>query len=273
MAFVLDGALAVADAKGHAATGGGPATPLRGREVIVEGALRIAPEPLAASGLAAGPAGFRYVVDGRVDRVLVDGRAPAALAAAAVAAAAGAAGAYALGLHAFRAFAVLYHRIAPASALANPHRQAVLETVRRRPGIHLRALGRELGLTWGRLLHHVAVLERGRFVAVRRRGRYLLLFEVGTAPAVPEVRTVVHPLARRIAEAVAAEGRVRARDLQDRMAVSRQLLSYHVKALARDGLVVVESTPAGLVLAAPAGASPLAHASAQVVAPAAATEP
>ena len=65
--------------------------------------------------------------------------------------------------------------------------------------------------------------------------------------------------------AVATDGRVRARDLQERMAVSRQLLAYHVKALARDGHLIVESSPAGLVLAAPGGAPPaLAHAPAHV---------
>lgn len=193
---------------------------------------------------------FAYDVEGDVRSVVVDGArahgGPSALAIATFAAAVvvfspfSGAGARILG--------TLYHRIQPSRVLTSPVRARLVEVVREQPGIHVRGLMREADITWGRLLYHLDVLVRARHIALRRAGRYLLVYPVGGAPAEDEVMPPQHPIAQDVVDAVQQEGRIRARDLQRRFGVSRQRLSYHVKKLEAEGKVRVEATPGGLEL-------------------------
>lgn len=136
-------------------------------------------------------------------------------------------------LRALGAF-LLYHRIAPAQALAHPARARILERLRAQPGIHLSALAEDLAVHAKTLRHHVRVLARGGHVRILREGRTMRLFPMDVKPtAAPDPS-----LTRRRALALLRAGAARTRsDLARALDVTPQAMSYHLRHLREQGAI------------------------------------
>ena len=115
--------------------------------------------------------------------------------------------------------------------LRHPRRRQLHDLIRAKPGIHLRALSRELGIGLGVLRMHLRVLRRDGLVTSRRTGRrrvYSVPAYIGSAG-----------LSRReslFAEILGNEG-LSVSELAARVGVSRMLAHYHVENLRRTGKV------------------------------------
>jgi predicted transcriptional regulator len=79
-------------------------------------------------------------------------------------------------------FAVLYSRLRHGQLLDNPNRRFVYELIRRRPGMHFKAIAHDAGFGNGATAYHLRVLERGHMItAVALRG-YRRYYLSGTVP-------------------------------------------------------------------------------------------
>lgn len=240
IAWKVNGTAAWSHARGSV-TRDGATTTFDDAQVTGEGELSV-----GLSGDAGRPA--RYAAEGDWSRLDVNGAAvlppPRTFPTPPAAASAGVA-ALAVGLAAILGRGVLgralgfafYTRIAPARLLDHDVRARIHDLVAAQPGIHLRALQRELHTEWGTLSFHVAMLERSGILVMRRDGRYRALFLAGVTanPPAPLVRNAT---ARHIYDAIPADGGPIALDeLRGRVDVARQLLSYHLERLCEAGLV------------------------------------
>lgn len=137
----------------------------------------------------------------------------------------------------------LYTRIASDRLLDNPNRRAIYDRVMAQPGIHQRELHRAAGGAWGPFTFHLRLLREAGYVRVEDQGRYKLVFPAGANPPTPAGAAIPHPVTRAVFEAVPGDGAIVAfSELRDRLGLSRQLLSYHLRTLETRGLVVAVRT-------------------------------
>lgn len=139
----------------------------------------------------------------------------------------------------------MYTRIAPDRLLDNANRRAIYDRVLAQPGIHQRELHRTSGGAWGPFTFHVRLLREAGYLRVEDQGRYKLVFPAGSsASATGAVAAIPHPVTRAVYEAVPPAGAVIAfPELREKVGLSRQLLSYHLRALETRGLVAAVPLP------------------------------
>ena len=233
--------LAVAgEARADAATGwvslGGRRVDLSNEPVVLAGdGMRIHLAPRVVQGQSS-------TLGGEADRVTVaggtlQGRTPAQ---AAVAPVVVGSGLLAL-LLAWRFLAPLYSRLTKDVLLGNENRARVYAAVRDNPGAHVAAISRATGIGRVVVQHHLRMLEAHRLV-VRRQGPKLLTYFAADGILPPDeerARAAIHVDARRsIAAAIAASpDGLTQRDLEERLALSRRLVGYHLAKLEAAGLV------------------------------------
>lgn len=162
-AFSAAGTLSIPESTGHLLWGG----------QATEGTLA----PLQATGVfrLAG-AGYREVDvsghttegPGAAPQAVVAG--PTATSSAPILAIAGASLAF-LGLAAF-----LFSKLNKSDVLEHPRRAAILDIVKREPGVETNAVARALGLRWPKAAYHVERLQRAGEIVVRRVGGRTALF-------------------------------------------------------------------------------------------------
>lgn len=116
-------------------------------------------------------------------------------------------------------------------------REALLAAIQEQPGIHLRALQRRLGLGWGTLSYHLAVLVRSQAVHVVREGKHALVYADGSGPLPPVALLALRGAAARIFEDPTLHKAATQSDIQARLGISRQLVTYHLQRLETNGLV------------------------------------
>lgn len=239
----VDGGVSFRDATGHVRTRG-QRLDLAHSAVALEGALSIralGADDVPPSALAAGVGSRAFAVSGTFDNVVLGSLAAATslqrtdvavvavagLALAAVARLVGAAG-----------VSALYTRIPTSRVLAHDERRRLLDVVRARPGLHLRALERAVGFRWGQLTYHVRVLKRARLVQTERSGRFVHVFPAeGQRGHAPEAVLNARGAARRIYDLLSCDGGLSQDQIRARLGISVQLVSHHLRRLERDGLV------------------------------------
>lgn len=264
MTWSLDGTAAWTNATGRATTQAGDAT-FRDEAVVAEGDLRVV--PLQAPRVPSRLHPVHYSAGGEV-RSLTLGPRPVVQEQAAFPVAPAAATVSLLALlavaltetgreAAFRGAALLYTRFTREEVLEHPQRRRLYDLARESPGIHLRELQRRLGCAWGPFSFHLGMLTQAGYLRCEKQGAYRLVFPQGIRPEGP---LIPHPVAQRIHEALPEDGSaIGLRELRDRVGISRQLLSYHLRGLSERNLVVtVATTDEGERLVARAGAVPAA---------------
>ena len=121
-------------------------------------------------------------------------------------------------------------------------RDEVLGFVRRHPGVHVREVERQLGLSSRLASHHLAALEsEGRVRRVEERG-YTRFLDAETADGLDEADLALLLLARRPVAAqvllyLLREGEANQGRIAEALGVPRPSASYHLGALASAGVV------------------------------------
>ncbi len=130
-------------------------------------------------------------------------------------------------------------------------RQRILDAVRRYPGIHLRELARELGMSIALVEYHVPFLQRNDLLITESDGSYTRLYATGEN-AVPADRRPwlavlrqEHPL-RIVLALLGEDGPVRHGALHTTTGLGKSKLSFHLRKLESAG--IVEKTPDGFAL-------------------------
>jgi DNA-binding transcriptional ArsR family regulator len=125
-----------------------------------------------------------------------------------------------------------------AEILGQTVRRQIYEDIQAHPGETYGAIKRNLSLSNGGLTHHLQVLERGGLVGSNSgRGRRTLYSLEGRRPLPNGDRHRIQDgMLRVLAEAASAS----VLDMAERLDISRQLATYHVRLLAREGLVRLE---------------------------------
>lgn len=125
------------------------------------------------------------------------------------------------------------------------NRRRIYERVREVPGIHLRALQRDLNMPLGTLEYHLYQMEKESLLAVRDDGRFKSFFTQETLDR--RDRDVLYYLRqempRRIALEIADAPGISFKELTARMPISASTLSFHLKKLVGAG--VVQEQPVG----------------------------
>ncbi len=134
--------------------------------------------------------------------------------------------------------APLYTRLRRSDVLDHATRDRLLAAVAAEPGLPLAALGRRAGASGTTVAYHLHLLERHGLVASRREGPFRVFY----APeAVRDAPTdVLTSAERRVLDLLARDGPLTQRALAERLDVTKQAVNYHVKRLARRGLLAVE---------------------------------
>lgn len=126
-------------------------------------------------------------------------------------------------------------RLSQAQRSADTIRARMGDLVARRPGVTLSELKAEMGIGWGALYHHLAVLaQEGKVVTVtvgRRRAAFASGAESNAAGVV-----LRGPTARNVALALGTAHRASPAQVATAAAVSQRVARYHLNQLAEHGL-------------------------------------
>jgi predicted transcriptional regulator len=134
--------------------------------------------------------------------------------------------------------------------LALDTRRSVHEWVSKYPGLHLREIARGTDLDPNHVKYHLSVLEKHGLVSSRKEDGYWRFWpkvegSLGHQDALPPDEKKVLALLRReiplhVTLRLLEDGEANQRRLVDHLGVSQSTLSYHLKRMEKDGLVVVE---------------------------------
>lgn len=132
----------------------------------------------------------------------------------------------------------LFSRIAQEDLLHHERRSELLEFVRHNPGERVETARRALGFSNGSMHYHLRVLVERGLLRLFKDGAYARLY-----PAGPKIAPVpyVSPQRRRFLDLLCARPGMSQRDLADALALSERMVSYHVRALHRQGLLDVQA--------------------------------
>jgi DNA-binding MarR family transcriptional regulator len=135
----------------------------------------------------------------------------------------------------------LYHRIGRDDALDHDTRAAVFEAIGDEPGIHVRALARELDLAHDPLNHHLAILVDHDLVTEERVDGRRCLFRSGAVD--PELHAAVARVSRvrGLLAVVAERGDPKPSEIAEAWGRARSTVSYHLDRLT--GVEVLERRP------------------------------
>lgn len=141
----------------------------------------------------------------------------------------------------------LYSRFARGEILAQPTRAKLYETVSAHPGITVQDLADEAGSYVGAIAYHLRVLERAGYVTTRRETAGRRVFVAGAR--LPEASPLTKSQ-ERILEALRTES-LGARELAQRLGITRQGAHFHLKILERRGYVSAALGPHGALVYSP----------------------
>ncbi|HVL47522.1 MAG TPA: MarR family transcriptional regulator [Candidatus Thermoplasmatota archaeon] len=155
-------------------------------------------------------------------------------------------------------FAGLYTRLARKEVLDHATRDRIHAAIVARPGVHYSQLLGDMGLPAGVLIHHLRTLERHAYVRSRREGPYRRFYPAGARLPAVEADPMT-PMQRRVLDILEASGPLTQAQLGERLGMTKQGVSYHLKGLARRGEVVAEDGPGALAWRRIAKVVPVDH--------------
>jgi predicted transcriptional regulator len=143
--------------------------------------------------------------------------------------------------------------------LASSRRRAVLALVQARPGIHLRALSRELGVSTATVRHHLRHLFLHGLVVEAREGNRMAIYDAKTSRPAPPLEVLQDREMRRLHGWLEAEGGMpvasAVRHAMQAWGWSRSTAYHRLGRLVATGLAVQEMQE-GRPFVGPAAASP-----------------
>jgi predicted transcriptional regulator len=134
----------------------------------------------------------------------------------------------------------LYSKIRKEEVLDQFVRGQVFGYIQANPGDHYSSIRQTLKLKNGTLAYHLRTLERESFVFSRMDGIFRRFYPTGLDPARVRVRGSVRETHRRILELIDGSPGITPKELAGKLGASHQVASYHVRLLARKGLIRLE---------------------------------
>ncbi|MDD4566982.1 EPS-associated transcriptional regulator, MarR family [Methanoculleus chikugoensis] len=140
-----------------------------------------------------------------------------------------------------------YRRIAKRAALDHETRTAIYDHIRAHPGIRLGTLAEDLGINRGTLRYHLGRLQEFGMVAATAVGGQTGYFENRQRYSELEAKVLIHlknPNTREILFTLLEKPGASRRDLAERLGITASSVSWHLRRLRGDGVVLREKSGA-----------------------------
>ena len=127
----------------------------------------------------------------------------------------------------------LYSHISDNEILDDPNRAAIYRLIQTEAGISTKDVAERLGLAWGTVTHHLAKLEKRRFVVSKKYGKYRRYFANGEGGTEKKDAVAVLRLDRTgdIAALIKAQPGLTQKAVSVALGVSSSTILWHVKRL------------------------------------------
>ncbi|MBI2078947.1 MAG: helix-turn-helix domain-containing protein [Euryarchaeota archaeon] len=120
------------------------------------------------------------------------------------------------------------------------NRRRIYEHIRRMPGVHLRQIQRDLGMSMGTLEYHLRRLEKSGLLVTRETNRFKSYFALGELDRRDKdyLYYLRQRMPRKIAAEIARDAELPLKQLVQRMPIAPSTLSFHLKKLVRSQIVL-----------------------------------
>ena len=142
-----------------------------------------------------------------------------------------------------------YRRIAKRAALEHETRTAIYDHIRAHPGIRLGTLAEDLRINRGTLRYHLGRLQEFGMVAAAAVGGQTGYFENRQRYSPLEAKVLIHlknPNTREILFTLLEKPGASRRDLAERLGITASSVSWHLRRLSGDGVVLREKSGADI---------------------------
>ncbi|MCM2466256.1 winged helix-turn-helix transcriptional regulator [Methanoculleus oceani] len=136
-----------------------------------------------------------------------------------------------------------YRRIAKRAALEHETRTAIYDHVRAHPGIRLGTLAQDLGINRGTLRYHLGRLQEFGMIATAAVEGRTGYFENRQKYSVLEEKVLIHlrnPNTRELLAILLESPEASRRELAERLGITASSVSWHLRRLRADGIVLQE---------------------------------
>jgi len=136
-----------------------------------------------------------------------------------------------------------YRRIAKRAALEHETRTAIYDHICAHPGIRLGTLAEDLGINRGTLRYHLGRLQEFGMIAAAAVGGQTGYFENRQKYSILEEKALIHlknPNTRKILLILLEKPGASRRDLAERLGITASSVSWHLRRLSGDGIVLRE---------------------------------
>ena len=142
-----------------------------------------------------------------------------------------------------------YRRIAKRAALEHETRTAIYDHIRAHPGIRLGTLVKDLEINRGTLRYHLGKLQEFGMIATAVVGGQTGYFENRQKYSALEEKALIHlknPNTREILAILLESPAASRRDLAERLGITASSVSWHLRRLKADGIVLREKVGGGV---------------------------
>lgn len=115
--------------------------------------------------------------------------------------------------------------------LDNPTKREILQYIRSNPGAHFTKILSDLGLKNGTLSYHLYKLEKGGYIKSVFQGSYKKFYPSGTKDIPKSVDELIYNV-------VLQNPGISQPELIELLGLSRQLVYYHIRRLAKKGIII-----------------------------------
>ncbi|MEA3201245.1 MAG: hypothetical protein QOE90_2673 [Thermoplasmata archaeon] len=145
----------------------------------------------------------------------------------------------ALKLTGLAALLPLYSHLSDDEILDDSNRSAIFRLIQQEPGISTKDIADRLGLAWGTVTHHLAKLEKRRFVVSKKYGKYRRFFANGEGGSHQKDALAVLRVDRTgdVAALIRASPGMTQKAVSQALGVSSSTILWHVKRLEEVQLV------------------------------------
>ena len=131
---------------------------------------------------------------------------------------------------------IMYSKIKQEKLLNNAIRNRIFEYVKENPGMHYRAILKDLDLPMGVLSYHINRLERAQFLTSRQDGMYRRFYIAGPKA---EMSFVLSDIQKSILNVIRDNRGISQAKIAKEVGVSRMVVNYHVNILSKAGFIMV----------------------------------
>ncbi|WP_455392601.1 winged helix-turn-helix transcriptional regulator [[Eubacterium] cellulosolvens] len=132
-----------------------------------------------------------------------------------------------------------YTRLKRRAILDNLNRKNIFDYIKANPGVHFKALLRELNFKPGAMSYHLNVLEKGEYIKSIQDGNYRRFYLFGTKS---DLKIALTTIQLRILSIVDERPGISQVKISESIGKNRMLVNYHIKILADAGILTIEKS-------------------------------